>query len=378
MRTPFGHHSDGNLLAGRQFHYQYDYMGCRIQKKVETGSPASPDLTVKRLFLYDDWNLIAEIDATTSTPATYATYLWGPDIGSQGVVGASMQRAGGVGGLLAVARHEASGIQRYLPGYDGNGNIIVWIDQSGTVVERIDYDPFGRVLTRQGGVEGLAFGFSTKYTDSETGLCYYGFRYYDPVTGRWPSRDPIEEEGGLNLYGFVGNDAVNSGDFLGLDVLMNVQQTKGDRNLGFYVGMHANKGTTDLIFWVAASSSDDPFYSDPASPFRETRNNTGRRDELFRPVSQPRWYSWDKDPTTAAEASRRRGGWLNSISILGKQNGINFEVFIEADQDSYVLNVVDSQGCVPPLRVGNSIHTAHRRFMPSDQLTHFVGGEGFN
>lgn len=45
----------------------------------------------------------------------------------------------------------------------------------------------------------------------------YGYRYYDPVTGRWPSRDPIGERGGENLYGFVGNNGVNSFDFLGLE-----------------------------------------------------------------------------------------------------------------------------------------------------------------
>jgi hypothetical protein len=44
----------------------------------------------------------------------------------------------------------------------------------------------------------------------------YGYRYYDPVTGRWPSRDPIEEEGGINLYGFVGNDGLNNSDAFGL------------------------------------------------------------------------------------------------------------------------------------------------------------------
>lgn len=38
----------------------------------------------------------------------------------------------------------------------------------------------------------------------------------DPVTGRWPSRDPIEEMGGINLYGMVGNDAVGRWDYLGL------------------------------------------------------------------------------------------------------------------------------------------------------------------
>jgi RHS repeat-associated protein len=61
------------------------------------------------------------------------------------------------------------------------------------------------------------FRFSTKYTDSETGLLYYGFRYYNPSTGRWLSRDPIEEEGGFNLYGMVENDPLNRVDLLGLD-----------------------------------------------------------------------------------------------------------------------------------------------------------------
>jgi RHS repeat-associated protein len=44
---------------------------------------------------------------------------------------------------------------------------------------------------------------------------YYGYRYYHPQTGRWINRDPIEEEGGLNLYGFVGNDGVGKWDVLG-------------------------------------------------------------------------------------------------------------------------------------------------------------------
>jgi hypothetical protein len=47
-------------------------------------------------------------------------------------------------------------------------------------------------------------------------VAYYGYRYYDPKSGRWPSRDPIGEEGGVNLYGFIGNDGVNAWDVLGL------------------------------------------------------------------------------------------------------------------------------------------------------------------
>jgi RHS repeat-associated protein len=47
-------------------------------------------------------------------------------------------------------------------------------------------------------------------------VAWYGYRYYDPVTGRWPSRDPIEEEGGFNLYSIVGNDPIEGFDKLGL------------------------------------------------------------------------------------------------------------------------------------------------------------------
>jgi RHS repeat-associated protein len=60
------------------------------------------------------------------------------------------------------------------------------------------------------------FLFSTKYYDWETGFYYYGYRFYDPVTGRWPNRDPIEELGGINLYAYVGNNPINYIDPFGL------------------------------------------------------------------------------------------------------------------------------------------------------------------
>jgi len=53
-------------------------------------------------------------------------------------------------------------------------------------------------------------------TKSASGVRYYGFRYYNPATGRWLSRDPIGENGGLNLFGFAGNSALSSIDYLGL------------------------------------------------------------------------------------------------------------------------------------------------------------------
>jgi RHS repeat-associated protein len=51
--------------------------------------------------------------------------------------------------------------------------------------------------------------------DVENRVSDYAYRYYDPMTGRWPSRDPIGERGGINLYGFVGNESINLIDILG-------------------------------------------------------------------------------------------------------------------------------------------------------------------
>jgi RHS repeat-associated protein len=61
------------------------------------------------------------------------------------------------------------------------------------------------------------FRFSTKYQDDETDFLYYGYRYYNPSTGRWLSRDLIGENGGLNLYCFIGNDSIGKADYLGLE-----------------------------------------------------------------------------------------------------------------------------------------------------------------
>ncbi|MEM7792084.1 MAG: RHS repeat-associated core domain-containing protein [Verrucomicrobiota bacterium] len=109
----------------------------------------------------------------------------------------------------------------FSPAYDSNGNVMGYYatDTEGVVAE-YEYGPFGELIRTTGSkVDDFSFLFSTKYEDAETGLLYYGYRYYDVETGRWLSRDPIEEEGGLNLYRFVGNNGVNQTDYLGLSIV---------------------------------------------------------------------------------------------------------------------------------------------------------------
>jgi RHS repeat-associated protein len=119
-----------------------------------------------------------------------------------------------VGGLLWVndyAKHNAVVT-------DGNGNVMsLWDSGSRTNTATYEYGPFGESLRQTGSLaKGNPFRFSSKYQDHHTEHYYYGFRFYNAVTGRWLSRDPIEELGGLNLYGMVNNDVVNGADYLGL------------------------------------------------------------------------------------------------------------------------------------------------------------------
>jgi RHS repeat-associated protein len=68
--------------------------------------------------------------------------------------------------------------------------------------------PFGQVIAKSETVEN-PFQFQTKYYDQETGFSYYGYRYYDPIDGRWVNKDPIGINGGINTYNFVSNNPAN-------------------------------------------------------------------------------------------------------------------------------------------------------------------------
>jgi len=185
----------------RKLTFAYDWTGHRLSRKVFGPGDA---LISDTRWLWDGWNPVAEYDGTTLSKS----YIWGLDLSG------TLQGAGGVGGLLAATTH-GSPAATYHPSFDGNGNITAWTKSGEAQATcRREYDAFGNVLVEQG-APPCGFGFSTKIEDPETGLLYYGLRYYHPPTGRWPSRDPIGEKGGINLYGMTFNDPVNEFDSLG-------------------------------------------------------------------------------------------------------------------------------------------------------------------
>ena len=69
---------------------------------------------------------------------------------------------------------------------DGNGNVSEYVDATGAVVAHYEYDAFGQVVASGTKSGDFTHQFSTKQLDSESGLHYYGYRYYDSSDGRWP------------------------------------------------------------------------------------------------------------------------------------------------------------------------------------------------
>jgi RHS repeat-associated protein len=202
----------GNLITT----YAYDAQSRRIAtiSRTVVKIPFAPPPIKTTYYLYDDWNCIAEYSGIVGVPPTLQkTRLWGLDLSG------TLQGAGGVGGLLAESSLITSNpitFNTSYPTYDGNGNVSEYLNSTGQVTAHFEYDPFGNTVVNTDTTNKFGYRFSTKPLDADTGLYYYGYRYYDPVTGRWPSRDPIAEKGGFNLYGFVGNDGVNKLDILGL------------------------------------------------------------------------------------------------------------------------------------------------------------------
>jgi len=180
--------------------YKYDYMGRRYVKTANG---------MTNSFIYDGWAMIRESDGATAN-----TFVYGLDLSG------TLQGDGSIGGILSGQLNNPatskSATEFYM--YDGNGNVVDLVSEDAdAIVAHYEYSPFGEIVEATG---PLAFvnpwRFSTKYTDDENGLVYYGLRFYNSQTGRWLSRDPIGEAGGNNPYLMVNNDPVAEADVLGL------------------------------------------------------------------------------------------------------------------------------------------------------------------
>jgi RHS repeat-associated protein len=272
----------------RRVEFAYDYQGRRVSKRVfgfvvpPSGGPGSWQLQSDTRFVYDGWNLLAELGVPASAgPVPLRSYLWGLDLDGlrTGIPG---QEAGGIGGLIAVTEWSGTPPAPSSALYavaDGNGNVAVLVDAESEagVVETTEHEPFGRVVARHRADAGALpagsgslcpFGFSTKYLDPETGLQYFGYRYLSPDLGRWLCRDPLGEKGGANLYAYCQNDPVNAVDPLGLGTL---DLRRGTNDVAIQAQVDGDRDLQQLIRQTGLVALGEPtFWGYLAEALRET------------------------------------------------------------------------------------------------------------
>jgi RHS repeat-associated protein len=161
-------------------------------------------------YVYDG-NVVIQERNINNLPAT--TYTRGNDLSS------SLEGSGGIGGLLSMTLNfesETLNSNSFFYHADGNGNVTMLINPSQYIVAKYLYDAFGNVLSAAGSLaQANLYRFSSKEAHLNSGLVYYLYRYYDPNLQRWLNRDPILENGAINLYSYVNNSPISGVDPFG-------------------------------------------------------------------------------------------------------------------------------------------------------------------
>ncbi|WP_247648448.1 RHS repeat-associated core domain-containing protein [Pseudodesulfovibrio sp. zrk46] len=124
------------------------------------------------------------------------------------------------------------------------------------MIKEIRYDPFGNVLLDTNPAIRIPLGFAGGLHDRDLGLVRFGWRDYDPFTGRWTAPDPMGDAGGdEDWYGYCLDDPVNGVDPLGLFVFL----------LPFAAGMAGATalgatgayGAAKIVDWAGEKTDDD-------------------------------------------------------------------------------------------------------------------------
>ena len=270
--------------------------------------------------------------------------------------------------------------------YDGNGNVTALINSNQILVAQYAYDPFGGIQSLSGPLaEANLIRFSSKEFHTQSGLYAYGFRFYDPNLQRWINRDPSAEEGGINLYGFVGNNPVFWVDLFGLQPHINLEnktqnpeqyqvlQSLNPEPNQFLIVAHARVRTNQPVYvvdedrnkippplladmtinhsnwtfgmtiglYACGAGLGDPSY---AEQFRKAMNRALTvkygSNVTSTVVKSPTWYVWPnkKGPPYVADGILTTTNWLPNLKTKNVQGAdglfqYRFRIFPEKEKE---------------------------------------------
>jgi RHS repeat-associated protein len=206
----------GNLLSDGQRNYSWD----AENRLIGITYPAQPGK--QTAFIYDG---LGRRTAIASTPpgggtTTTTTYVWC----GQRLCQARNASNAPIRGYYAEGEFlPGSPAQSYFYGPDQIGSVRR-VFASASSAPAYSYDPYGVPLQTTAALTD--FGFAGLFANDDSGLYLTKYRIYDPIAGRWLTRDPVGESGdaSANLYAYVGGNPVVGIDLLGRDVTVVLYQ----------------------------------------------------------------------------------------------------------------------------------------------------------
>jgi RHS repeat-associated protein len=260
--TSYSYDRENRLIAvngGTTAIYTYDALGRRIRKI--TGADTTN-------YFFDGQRVIEERSGSDSLKASYVWGRWIDDI-------VSMRRSG----------------QNYFYHTNNLGSVVSVTNSSGAVVERYEYDAFGKVTVYDAGFMVLSGGsaianpylFTGRDLDKETGLYYYRARYYDPIHGRFVQRDPMGYIDGMGTYAYVGGNPVSRIDPSGLIFFLAVPFVLGGASITLAdIGIGVALGGLAIGIDRMLSNSNQP-------PPGATLSNSNQPPPGSVPISDSPW-----------------------------------------------------------------------------------------
>ncbi|MDR1349700.1 MAG: hypothetical protein LBJ59_02755 [Zoogloeaceae bacterium] len=195
---------NGNRIADEKHTYQWD----AENRLIGIGYKANPQR--KTQFKYDGGGRRIALIETDGSQRTQTRYTW---CGNR-ICAAGNEKGQPVAYYFHEGAYRPAGKKKEYYAKDHLGSIRDVLDESGKSLARYDYDPYGKLIGNP--KTPPEFGYAGMQYHAPSGLYLTKYRVYDPNTGRWLSRDPIGEAGGINLYGYVGGNPASFVDPLGL------------------------------------------------------------------------------------------------------------------------------------------------------------------
>jgi RHS repeat-associated protein len=212
------YHGTGNKIE--QTLYQYDYNGNRTadakhtykwdaeNRLIEIGYRNKPQR--KTEFKYDGSSNRIAIIETDENKRTETRYTW---CGNK-ICATKDEKDQLIAYYFGEGAYRPAEKKKEYYAKDHLGSIRDVLDEKGRTLVRCDYDPYGNLTNKPAAIP--EFGYAGMQYHAPSGLYLTKYRAYDPKDGRWLSRDPIEEAGGINLYSYVGGNPMMYVDPLGL------------------------------------------------------------------------------------------------------------------------------------------------------------------